>query len=148
MGFIIDETVYIDAPAEVVWQVLTDLPSYGEWNPFVPRCESTLVPGDPIDMHVALVGSTPRRQREWMRSNIPGRELSYSMKPVPLGALHSLRSHTLTAVSDTRTRYESHFQLDGWLHPVVATALGRHLRRGFDGMTAGVQRRAEALRTA
>ena len=45
MGFIIDETVYIDAPAEVVWQVLTDLPSYGEWNPFVSRCESTLVPG-------------------------------------------------------------------------------------------------------
>ncbi|MET8774699.1 SRPBCC domain-containing protein [Nocardia sp. NPDC004654] len=148
MGFVIDLAVYIDAPADLVWQVITDLPRYGEWNPFVTECESTLTPGDPIDMLVQVYGSSPRRQREWIRSHTPGRELSYSMKPVPLGALHSLRSHTVTAVSPERTRYESHFELGGWFHPVVAAALGANLRRGFEGMTAGVQRRAELLRTS
>ncbi|MET7767730.1 SRPBCC domain-containing protein [Nocardia sp. NPDC005366] len=147
MGFVIDAAVYIDATADLVWQVITDLPRYGEWNPFVTRCESSLEPGEPIDMTVAVFGSTPRRQREWIRSHTPGRELSYSMKPVPLGALHSLRSHTVTPVGDGRTRYESHFELDGWLHPVVAAVLGKNLRAGFEGMTAGIQLRSESLRT-
>ncbi|MEV0293100.1 SRPBCC domain-containing protein [Nocardia sp. NPDC050710] len=147
MGFVIDAAVYIDAPADLVWQVITDFPRYGEWNPFVPECKSSLVPGEPIDMLVNVSGSGPRKQREWIRSHTPGRELSYSMKPVPLGTLHSLRSHTVTPVNDNRTRYESHFELNGWFHPVVAAVLGTNLRRGFEGMTAGIQRQAEALRT-
>ncbi|PXX64211.1 uncharacterized protein YndB with AHSA1/START domain [Nocardia tenerifensis] len=145
MAFVIDVTVDIDAPAELVWQVITDFDRYGEWNPFVSECRSSLVPGEPIDMLVHL-GSRPRRQREYIRSHTPGRELSYAMKPVPFGALHSLRSHTVTPLDDDRTRYESHFELDGWLHPLVVALLGKHLRRGFAGMTAGVEERAESLR--
>ncbi|WP_433683524.1 SRPBCC family protein [Nocardia sp. CA-119907] len=147
MSFVIDATVEIDAPAELVWQVITDLPRYGEWNPFCIEARSTLVPGEPIDMLVALSGSGPRRQREWMVSHTPGTEFSYSMKPVPLGTLHSLRSHKVTPLGPDRTRYESHFELSGWLHPLVIALLGKNLRRGFAGMTEGIQRRAESLRS-
>ncbi|MFG1795647.1 SRPBCC family protein [Nocardia sp. NPDC049149] len=143
MAFVIDLTVDIDAPTDVVWQVITDLPRYGEWNPFVSECRSTLVPGEPIDMVVHL-GPKPRRQREWMVSNIEGRELSYAMKAVPLGTLHSLRSHTLTPLDGERTRYASHFELAGWLHPVVVALLGKAMQKGFAGMTEGVQRQAES----
>ncbi|MEU7138172.1 SRPBCC domain-containing protein [Nocardia sp. NPDC046473] len=147
MAFVIDATVDIDAPADLVWQVITDFPRYGEWNSFVSECSSSLVPGEPIDMLVRL-GPRPRRQREFIRSHTPGRELSYSMKPVPLGTLHSLRSHTLTPLDGDRTRYESHFELAGWLHPVVVALLGKHLQRGFAGMTAGIKERAESLRVS
>ncbi|WP_228003001.1 SRPBCC domain-containing protein [Nocardia australiensis] len=145
MAFIVDATVDIDAPVDLVWQVITDFSHYGEWNPFVTECRSTLVPGKPIDMLVQVSGSTPRRQREWIRSHTPGHELSYAMKPVPLGALHSLRSHTVTALDGDRTRYESHFELAGWFQPVVSTILGKNLQRGFTGMTAGIRTRAESL---
>lgn len=148
MAFVIDLAADIDAPAELVWQVITDFPRYGEWNPFVPECRSSLVPGEPIDMLVRVSGSSPRKQREWIRSHTPGRELSYSMKPVPPGALHSLRSHTVTPLSDDRTRYESHFELGGWLHPVVVALLGKNLRRGFEGMTDGIKEQAEKLRAS
>ncbi|WP_378732797.1 SRPBCC family protein [Nocardia brasiliensis] len=145
MAFVIDATVEIDAPAELVWQVITDFPRYGEWNPFVSECRSSLVPGEPIDMLVHL-GPRPRRQREWIRSHTPGRELSYAMKPVPLGALHSLRSHTVTPLGDGRARYESHFELAGWLGPVVVALLGKRLQRGFASMTAGIKEQAESRR--
>lgn len=147
MAFVIDASVDIDAPAELVWQVITDFAHYGEWNPFVSECSSSLIPGEPIDMLVHL-GPRPRRQREFIRSHTPGSELSYAMKPVPLGTLHSLRSHTLTPLDANRTRYESHFELAGWLHPVVVALLGKHLQRGFAGMTAGVKERAESLHTS
>ncbi|WP_028476418.1 SRPBCC domain-containing protein [Nocardia sp. CNY236] len=147
MAFVIPCTVEIDAPADLVWHVITDFSRYGEWNPFVSECHSSLVVGEPIDMLAHLSGSRPRRQREWIRSCTPGHEFSYAMRPLPLGALHSLRSQTVTPLSNNRTHYASHFELGGWLHPVVVALLGTSLRRGFEGMTEGIQKRAESLHT-
>ena len=45
--------VEIDAPASVVWDVLIDMPRYGEWNPFCVKCESTLEMGGPVVMTLA-----------------------------------------------------------------------------------------------
>lgn len=141
MALTIDETIEIDAPAEKVWEVLTDFERYGEWNPFCIEAASTLTPGEPIDMQVRL-GGNQRAQREWIRTHTPGTEFSYAMKPVGLGALHSLRSHTVVPLGPDRSRYESRFTLAGWLSPVVVFALGKHLRAGFGAMTAGVGKRA------
>ncbi|WP_216903065.1 SRPBCC domain-containing protein [Nocardia alni] len=146
MAFVIDESVEIDAPAATVWQVLTDFPRYGEWNPFCVAAETTLEPGAPIDMRVRLLGPGPMKQREFIRTSTPGVGFSYSMKPMPLGALHSLRTQTLTPVGEERCRYDSHFELDGWLLPVVSGLMGSALRRGFGGMTAAVAERAVELR--
>ncbi|MEC3956473.1 SRPBCC domain-containing protein [Nocardia sp. CDC153] len=148
MAFVIDKTVEIDAPAELVWQVLTDVDKYGEWNPFCLECKTTLEPGSPIDMKVRLVGPKPKKQREFIRTHTPGKEFSYNMKPLPLGLLSSERSHTVTTLEDGRTRYFSHFQLNGALAPAVSGLLGRALTTGFIDMTDAVKARAEALKTA
>ncbi|WP_067685997.1 SRPBCC domain-containing protein [Nocardia jejuensis] len=145
MAFVIDNIMEIEAPAELVWQVLTDVDNYGEWNPFVPECKTTLEPGTPIDMKVRLGGSSPRDQREFIRTHTPGKEFSYSMKPVPLGLLRSLRTHTVTPLGDGRTRYESHFEIGGPLSVVVGALMGKPLNKGFNSMADGLKQRAETL---
>ncbi|WP_245551056.1 SRPBCC domain-containing protein [Nocardia paucivorans] len=140
-----DDVIEVDAPAEVVWSVLTDVAAYGEWNTFIDHCESTLEVGAPIDMVVRQLTPRPIRMREYIRSHTPGREFSYAMRPLPLGALRSLRSHTVIPLAAERARYESHFELAGWLSPLVGMFFGRGFRRGFPGMTTGVARRAEQL---
>ncbi|WP_028080251.1 SRPBCC domain-containing protein [Solimonas soli] len=144
MPFIIDKTVDINAPADVVWEVISDLAKYPEWNPFCVECRSTLRPGDPIDMKVRLT-ARPQAQREWMKEYTAGKGFAYSMKPVPGGALSSRRSHEITPVDGARSRYRSHFQLQGWLSVVVLALFRRALENGFAGMTAGVKQRAEEL---
>jgi hypothetical protein len=144
MNFSIDKTIEIDAPAGVVWEVITDLAAYPQWNPFCVECRSTLKPGDPIDMRVRLY-ARPQKQREWIKEHVPGRLLAYSMKPVPAGALSSRRSHELKAIGKERTRYRSHFVLRGWLLPLVRGLMGARLEQGFAGMTDGIRQRAEAL---
>ena len=42
--------VEIDAPASLVWDILIDMPKYGEWNPFCIECDSTLEMGAPVNM--------------------------------------------------------------------------------------------------
>lgn len=144
MAFVIDRNLDVDAPAAVVWDVITDLARYPEWNPFCLACESTLRPGDPIDMTVKL-GNTPQRQREWVQQYVPGEGFSYSMKPLPLGALSSWRAHRIVALGDDRCEYHSLFRLQGWLHGVVVVLLGARLRAGFAAMNAAVKLRAEQL---
>ena len=141
--FKIDRTLEIDAPAEVVWAVLTDFSRYGEWNPFVPEARCDLRPGGAIEMQVRL-RDKPQFQREWVNSVGPGQTFSYSMKPVPLGALRSERIQTLEALADGRTRYTSQFEIAGWLQPLITGIFGEGMRKGFEGMALGLKQRAEA----
>lgn len=140
-----DDVVEVDAPTTVVWSVLTDFARYGDWNPFISRCRAELTVGAPIDMRVQQLLPRPIPMREWIRSVTPGQEFSYAMKPLPLGALRSKRSHTATPLAGDRSLYESHFELDGWLAPLVGLLFGRGFRRGFPGMTTAVAREAERL---
>jgi hypothetical protein len=49
-------TVTIDAPIELVWSVMLDLPAYREWNPFIYRVRksggATARVGDDLVLHV------------------------------------------------------------------------------------------------
>lgn len=134
----------IAAPAQVVWEVITNLDDYPHWNTFVVACESTLEVGTPIIMQVRLGSSAPRRQTETVQQHLPGELLAYGMK-APLRLLWSKRQHRLTALATNAVHYESLFELRGPLSPLVATLLGTQLRRGFAEMTRGIARRAEAI---
>lgn len=142
--FTIDRTLDIDAPKTLVWEVLTDFARYGEWNPFVPVAKCDFRAGGAIEMEVKL-RDKPQFQREWINSVTPGEGFSYSMKAVPLGTLRSLRVQKLEALGENRTRYTSHFEIAGWLQPLVTGIFGAGMRTGFEGMALGLKRRAEAL---
>jgi hypothetical protein len=145
MPFVIEHEIWVDAPVERVWEVISDLVSYPLWNPFVVSCASTLVPGDPIAMRVRIFGRFAQLQREQILEHEPGRWLCYGLPPSRIGALASRRSHEVSPAGDARTRYVSRFQLSGWLAPLVKWLLGSRLRAGFAAMSAAIAARAEAL---
>jgi len=145
MPFVIEQEILIEAPAERVWSVVTDLASYSEWNPFVVSCSSTLVPGDPIAMRVRIFAPFAQPQLEQILEHERGRWLCYGLRPSRLGALASRRSHEVTPEGASRTRYVSHFELSGWLAPLVRWLLGARLQAGFAAMSAALKARAETL---
>jgi hypothetical protein len=147
MSFIINQPIEIDAPAEVVWEVITDLEKYGEWNPFIPECRSTLEVGDPIEMRVQIFAAFAQPQTEFITEHEPDKHLCYGLPTQPLGSLRSRRCHDVEAIDAGRTRYTSRFELSGWLNSVVRTLLGRRLEAGFTAMTDAVGQRATELHT-
>lgn len=142
--FVIEKIVEINASPAQVWEVITDLKRYPEWNPFMRECSTTFKPGAPIDMKVALFAK-PQAQQEIVKEYVEGKLFAYNMKPVPGGTLSSFRSHEVEALPNGRTRYRSYFHLKGWLMPVVRGLLGARLQKGFAGMTQGIQERAEKM---
>ncbi len=145
MPFIIEEELEIAAPVDVIWQVITDLPCYGQWNPFVVSCRSTLVVGDPIDMRVKIFAWFAQPQRETIQDHLRGRRLCYGLDGGRLRAVVSRRCHEVQSLDPGRTRYRSRFALSGWMAPVTRLLLAARLTQGFHSMTVGIRSRAEQL---
>jgi hypothetical protein len=144
MSFVIAERLEIAAPPECVWEVISDFASYGDWNPFVVACESSLEVDAPIDMRVEIFPGIRQSQREYIFACEPGRSFTYGVRPMPLGAMQSQRSHLIEPTGDS-CAYSSRFELGGWLAPLVRALVGRRLESGFGAMSHGIKARAEDL---
>src|SRR6202012_2469277 len=74
----------IEAPASIVWEILTDLPRYGEWNPFCVRAESTLEVCAPIHMYLTnFWNSEIKLNIEYVCANDPEKMLSWGLSHTP-----------------------------------------------------------------
>lgn len=135
--------VEIEASAERVWAILTDLDAYPEWNPFTPRIETNFVIGDPIVLHVSFDGAKPRRQVEVLRRWAPGEQLCWGMNMGPAWFFRAERVQRVELLADDRCRYVSEDAFAGVFSPVVELSFGAKVQRGFDALGAALRRRAE-----
>lgn len=135
--------VEIDAPIEQVWRILTDLDHYGGWNPFTPHAESSLRIGDPIHLHVRLVGRRLVHRVETVTRNQP-HTLGWEMKMGARFLLHAERVQVLTAIHAHRTRYVTEDRFSGWLRPLVLALYGKAMERGFMDCALGLKKAAES----
>lgn len=136
-------TVEIDAPIELVWEVLADVAGYGKWNPFT-QCEGAdLKVGSPIHLDVNL-GMYRRKQTEWISAVEPPNLLAWKMHMGAPFLLDSLREQRLTALDDARCSYCSTDALKGLLTPLVIISFAPTVRRGFNDVGAALKRHAEA----
>lgn len=144
----------IEAPLELVWEVMLDTASYGEWNPFVYQveCPSPARVGDPIVLHVRWANGRTTTSPEQITAVAPPHDaasgrtalLAYEFVGWPdrLGLVHSVRYQRLTAQPDGSTLYETHQDLTG---PLVRFAGPARIVDGFERHAQGLKARAESL---
>ena len=135
--------ITIDAPIERVWKILKNIDGYGDWNPFTPRVETTLQIGDPIHLHVRLVGKRLTHRVEYITRNQPY-TLGWEMKMGARFLLYAERVQTLTAIDENRTHYMTEDCFAGWLRPLVLALFGRAMERGFSDCALGLKKAAES----
>jgi len=82
MSVTISTSVDIHAPAQAVWDVLTDFAAYGEWNPFM-RIEGTAAPGTRLVVHMGADGRRGMAFKPTVLAAVPGRELRWVGKLGP-----------------------------------------------------------------
>ena len=83
MSFRIEHRIGVAAPAPVVWEVLSDLARWGEWNPLHPQVEGALRIGERLSLTerlggqdqaaaVTIVDWVPNEQILWRSSALGG----------------------------------------------------------------------------
>ena len=143
-------SIEIDAPIEVVWSVMLDASSYGEWNPFIERAETADPPavGNPIVLHVRWANGKTTRSPERINEVSPPTDgaacLAYVYEGLPskLGLVRGIRFQRLTALGEGRTRYDTVEEFSG---PLVPFAGPGRVADGFRRHAEGLKARAESL---
>jgi len=138
--------VDIDATPERVWQVLTDLPAYAEWNPFVTSAEGALVVGDRLSVSVppgnAFVQS---RLHPTVREVAAFRQLRLWSRLDRLGIPGLIDVELTMTITDHEggVRLWWQDQYRGLLAPLVIRSLNRHRLTAFIAMLDALKDRVE-----
>ena len=148
-------SVTIDAPIDVVWDVMLDTASYGEWNTFVQKaeCPSPPTAGDPIVLHVRWANGRTTRSPERVSAVEPPvagadgattARLSYVYEGLPakLGLVRGTRHQRLRQAPGGPTSYDTVEEFSG---PLVRLAGPGRVAEGFRRHAEDLKRRAEAL---
>ena len=138
--------VDIDAAPERVWQVLTDLPAYAEWNPFITEAEGAFVIGKRLSVHVPPVNAFVQpKLRPTVVEVEPFRRLRLWSRLDRLalpGLFHVELTWTITD-HDGAVRLWQQDRFGGLLAPLLFRSLNRHRLTAFNAMNAALKQRVE-----
>ncbi len=144
MHYSLHSEIEIDAAPQAVWDVLTDLDKYEEWNPFVISAQGDIEVGEQLTNRLQPPGGkamtftptvtevTHAKSFEWLgHLGVPGLfdgRHRFELEPTPSGA----------------TRLTHSEQFSGILVRPLRKSLDGKTLQGFEAMNKALKARAEA----
>jgi hypothetical protein len=138
----------IEAPRELVWEILHDVDRYAEWNPFTPRATTSLRIGAPVELEVHMPGKRTMIRTEWVNLVEPGQTICWGMHMAHPALLTANRWQELEELGPAATRYSTYDRFSGLLTPLVLALYGEGIRVGFQQVADALKTRAEAVALA
>lgn len=135
--------IEIDAPAARVWEILTDLPAYSQWNPLIRRAAGRAEPGARLELFISTPGLASREVGVEMLSVDPLRELRWLGRLALPRLLDGDHAFLIEPLSAARVRLVQRETFSGLLVPFVAPWLMPHMTAGFEAMNRALKQRAE-----
>jgi hypothetical protein len=142
--------IEIAAPAARIWDALTDLARYREWNPLITQARGEARIGGVLDVRIRLPEWSSSRHRLRVLEVVPGRRFRWLGHMIMPGLLDGNHLLVLEPLAPERTRLCHSERFSGLLVPVVGRWLRMKMTLGFEAMnTALADRvgRTETLRT-
>ncbi|AGH48059.1 MULTISPECIES: SRPBCC domain-containing protein [Sphingomonadales] len=141
------ERVEIDAPAAIVWEILTDFANYKAWNPFCIDCDSRLEIGAAVNMKLAsyTVPGQVVDNVEYICAIEPERLISWELPFMEIWPYPARRDQIIEPLGPDRCAYNSTdaFFGDNGIH--VMRFCGDWVKRAFDDTARALKARAEAI---
>ena len=136
--------IEIDAGAGRVWEVLTDLPSYAEWNPMIRSARGELRAGSRLQLRFEPAGAKGRDFRPELLVVDPERELRWRGQPGFPKLFESEHTFVIAPREDGTVHLDHDFIIYGLLAPLVGGRLKASVIGPFDDMNRALKERAEA----
>lgn len=136
--------IEIDAPPELVWEVLTDFEAYPRWNP-VMRITGRTNLGARLCVEMRLPGRSPLRFNPTVTKIDRGRELGWRGRLLVPGLYDGEHRFVIEPNEDGRTRFTQAETFEGVLVGPINRIYGRSTERAFREMNEALKERAEEL---
>ena len=134
----------IEAPAERVWAVLTDLGHYATWNPFIPEAEGEVKAGTRLRVRIAPPGGKPMTFTPTVLRADPAREFRWLGRLILPGLFDGEHIYEIHLREEGGVRFIQREEFRGLLIPLFWKRLDTQTRQGFKAMNATLKQRAEA----
>jgi len=133
----------IAAPPERVWEVLSDLDAYGEWNPFIVEATGSATIGDRLTLRMQPTSGRERTLRPTVTDVRPDELLQWEGHLGVRGIMDVTHTFRLKPAPGEGTRLVQAEDFRGLLVPLVARTLERGTLPAFEAMNEALKRRAE-----
>ncbi len=131
-------SIKIDSSAETVWRILTDAPSYTEWDPNMVKLEGTIAPGEKLTIYTKL---DPKRAfKPTVVEFEPNRKMVWQ-SGMPLGLFSGSRTFLLEP-SGNGVQFTLSEAFKGLMLPIIRGSIP-DLNPSFEAFAAGLKARAE-----
>jgi hypothetical protein len=135
-------SIEADAPAERVWDVVTDFPRYPEWNPFIVRATGEQRVGARLEITIRPPGTRAVSFKPRVLDLQPGRLLRWKGRLWVPGLFDGRHALVVEERPGGGSRFTTHEEVSGILLPFLGKVM-RASQAGFEQMAEAVRRRAE-----
>lgn len=141
--------IEFEGTPEEVWAVLTDLPAYPEWNPFIERVDREFLVGGKLDVRLQPVGERGITMHPTVLVAEPGRELRWIGHLMIPGIFDGEHRFLIEEAGPGRVRFVQSERFGGILLPLMWKKLrDGGTAKGFRAMNEALARRVAERRAA
>ncbi len=135
--------VDIHADPRAVWNVLTDLASFHEWNPFIVEASGEITVAGRLELRMSPPGGRSMTFKPKVTEVAAARSLEWLGRLGVPGLFAGRHRFDLEPI-DGGTRLIHSEEFTGILVPVFAKVLDERTKFGFEAMNAAMKERVEA----
>jgi hypothetical protein len=143
-GLRVEDRIGVQAPAEVIWEIVADLDRWAEWNPTYPEASGVIRIGEPLALTLALPGQSPQEIRPRVVEWVPNEQLHWQLSMLS-GAIKTLRYIEIEALSEEGCVVDNGEIFQGLMGPSLGRRMAGTVRSGFRAMNEALKERAERL---
>ncbi|WP_420641048.1 SRPBCC family protein [Candidatus Leptofilum sp.] len=129
----------INAPAQKIWEILTDPAGYSNWDPGMVRVEGRLALGEKVKFFTKF--SPEQAFAVKVTGFEPGKKMVLT-GGMPFGLFKSERTHTLTPDENGQIVFHTEEIFSGLLLPIFGRTIP-DLTNSFEAFAAGLKQKAE-----
>ena len=136
--------IEIQASPEKVWQTLTNLDKYPDWNPFIHHAIGKAKVGEKVDITFRS-GSKEMTLHCTVIKVVPNKELIWKYHVILPGLFSGEHSFTIEPMGTNQVRFIDKEIFNGLLIPLQAKDIDTNSRRGFEEMDKALKARVEQV---
>jgi hypothetical protein len=139
----ISTEILIDSSREKVWNILSDFPSYPDWNPFITEISGNLKMGSALKVTLEIEGRKPTSFIPRIIIVIPGEKLCWKGKTIVRGLFDGTHYFILEETGDGKTHLTQGENFSGLLAGAILSRIETATLAGFERMNLALKEKAE-----
>ncbi|MDZ4374084.1 MAG: SRPBCC domain-containing protein [Phenylobacterium sp.] len=143
-GLRVEHRIGIQAPAEVVWDIVYDLERWADWNPTYPKASGDVRIGETLDITLALPDQPPQPLKPRVLEWVPNEQLHWRLTMMG-GLIRTTRYIEIQTLHQSGCIVDNGEIFSGLMGPSLGRRVRGLVRRGFAAMNEALKDRAEAI---